>query len=128
MLQAAVHKCRVFREIDRSAAGISTFERSEECAQTERFATLGPPGLGLVAPRIGIEMDPGDSRRNEALEEQSGGDAIGRLGIMGRNHAAGERDIGEVLAKGVEPRVGRVGRTGKREPVSAGERKRAPVR
>jgi hypothetical protein len=34
---------------------------------------------------------------------------------MGRDYAAGERDVGKILAKGVEGRVGRVRRADERE-------------
>ncbi len=51
-------------------------------------------------------------------------DAMDRIGIMRRDHPTGERDIGKVLAIGVEVRVGVLGRAGEREPVS--DRARTP--
>jgi len=48
--------------------------------------------------------------------------AVERLGIMGGDHAAGQSDVGEVRAIGVERWVGRVRRAGKREFLSGGRR------
>jgi hypothetical protein len=44
------------------------------------------------------------------------------------DHASGERDVRQILAIGVEIRVGFVGRAGEREFVSAGGRRPALVR
>jgi hypothetical protein len=41
---------------------------------------------------------------------------------MRSNHAASERDVGKVLAVGVEPGVRQIGRAGKCEAFSAGGR------
>jgi hypothetical protein len=50
------------------------------------------------------------------------------LGVMRCDHAPGERDVGEVLAVGVEVGVWEVGRSGERKFVSAGGRRLGPVR
>ena len=52
-----------------------------------------------------------------------GKQALERFGIMGGNHAAGERDVGEVLAIGIEIGVRQVGRARKREAFSGGGRR-----
>src|SRR4051794_1280302 len=48
--------------------------------------------------------------------------AVERLGIVRCDHPPGEPDVGEILAEGIENEVRRIGRTGKREFVSAGGR------
>ena len=50
------------------------------------------------------------------------------LGIVRRDHATGERKVGEILAIGVEFWVGQVGRTGEGKFLSAGARRRALAR
>jgi hypothetical protein len=57
-----------------------------------------------------------------------GDQAIHRLGIMRRNHLAGERDVGEVLAIGVMLGIGQVGGAAESETFSAGARRLAPGR
>jgi hypothetical protein len=47
---------------------------------------------------------------------------------MGRDHAPCERDVGEILAVGVEAWVRSVRRTAEREFLSADVRRREPVR
>jgi hypothetical protein len=63
-----------------------------------------------------------------AQDRRLGELAVDGLGVMRRDYAAGERDVGEVLAVGVEAGVRRVRRAGKREFVSAGGRRPALAR
>ena len=51
-----------------------------------------------------------------------------RFGIMRRDDASGERDVGEILAIGVELRIGFFRRSGEREFVSADARRPGPDR
>jgi hypothetical protein len=54
--------------------------------------------------------------------------AADRLGIMRRNDPAGQRDVGQILAIGVERWVGRVRRAVERKFLSAGGRRPGLVR
>jgi hypothetical protein len=47
---------------------------------------------------------------------------------MRGDHAAGERNVGKILAVGIELRVWRVGGAGERKFLSAGGRMRGPAR
>ena len=51
-----------------------------------------------------------------------------RFGVVGRQNLAGQSDIGEVLAIGVERGVGQTGRAGESEAFSGGVRRPGSVR
>src|SRR5213595_1922178 len=68
-------------------------------------------------------------RRGAASKRAREGNlALDRLGVMGSDHPAGESDIGEILAIGVELRIGLFRRSGEREFVSADARRPGPDR
>jgi hypothetical protein len=50
-----------------------------------------------------------------------------RLGVMGGDHPAGEGDVGEVLAEGMEVGVGRIGDAGERIAAVSGWRRQVPA-
>ena len=71
-----------------------------------------PNDFGL----FGRTRSKGSLRRNLSLY---------RFGIMRGDYASGERDVGQILAVGVEAGVGCFGRPGEGEFVSAGGRRPA---
>src|SRR4051812_11226228 len=73
--QEVREKCRMAKPRLFLPAGVAPLEQRENRPQAERFTALGTPRRSCIAPRVGVEMRPGDPVGHEALEEQSRGDA-----------------------------------------------------
>jgi hypothetical protein len=97
-------------------AGIAPAPAEAVVEHRESFSRLQQPDHGGVV------------RWGAPQRRWSADDAIERNREMGGNDPAGERDVGEVPAVGVEVGVRRVGGSGKGELLSAGGRRRAPGR
>ena len=76
----------------------------------------GPAGAVVEHPELisGFELGDRLGAFSGLLVERRARDEVAeqRLGIMRGDYTAGERDVGQVLAEGVELRVGRIGNAG----------------
>jgi len=97
-------------------------------ANTPLLARIAPsPAKAVVEHREGFAScefanDSGIVGRSGAQRDRRRDKAAQRFGIMGGDHPARERDVGKILAIGIEFGVWRVGRSRKGELLSGGVR------